>query len=148
GDAGLLVGHDHVAEGAGYRDAQVYRYWYRGHYPGRCLIRTGCLSSGSFNEKALSARAERANSQQNDPSGLSRTAMAFVEVRNIGRDFPGVTALDDVELDLELGRVHILAGENGAGKSTLVKLLTGADTPSRGSIRIDGRDTAEHPEVF
>lgn len=74
--------------------------------------------------------------------------MAFVEVRNIGRDFPGVTALDDVELDLELGRVHILAGENGAGKSTLVKLLTGADTPSRGSIRIDGRDTAEHPEVF
>lgn len=74
--------------------------------------------------------------------------MAFLEVQKAGRDFPGVTALDDVDLSLELGRVHILAGENGAGKSTLVKLLTGSDVPSRGTISIDGRDTAHHPGVF
>jgi len=74
--------------------------------------------------------------------------MAFLETRGIGRDFPGVTALNGVDLKLELGRVHILAGENGAGKSTLVKILTGADTPSRGTVFIDGRDGAEHPDLF
>ena len=72
--------------------------------------------------------------------------MAFLQVENLGRDFPGVRALNDVSLKLELGRVHILAGENGAGKSTLVKLITGFDTPSRGRIVIDGKEIAHHPE--
>ncbi len=75
--------------------------------------------------------------------------MAFLEVEGLGRDFPGVRALDNVSLKLELGRVHILAGENGAGKSTLVKLITGSDpTPSRGHIIIDGKDVAEDPTKF
>ncbi|MFV0358521.1 sugar ABC transporter ATP-binding protein [Tropicimonas sp.] len=73
--------------------------------------------------------------------------MAFLEVENLGRDFPGVRALNDVALKLELGRVHVLAGENGAGKSTLVKLITGAYSPSRGRVLIDGQDAAEHPEL-
>ncbi len=71
--------------------------------------------------------------------------MAFLEVEGLGRDFPGVRALHDVDLKLELGRVHILAGENGAGKSTLVKLVTGAYAPSRGRILIDGQDVASNP---
>ncbi len=74
--------------------------------------------------------------------------MAYLEARGLGRDFPGVTALNDVDLSIELGRTHILAGENGAGKSTLVKILTGADRPSRGSVRIDGQDPAAHPELY
>lgn len=74
--------------------------------------------------------------------------MAILEVENLGRDFPGVTALNNVNLAFELGRVHILAGENGAGKSTLVKLLTGAYTPSRGAVRIDGQDPFEHRRLF
>lgn len=74
--------------------------------------------------------------------------MAYLEARGLGRDFPGVTALDGVDLDIELGRTHILAGENGAGKSTLVKILTGSDRASRGSILIDGMDPVEHPEMF
>lgn len=74
--------------------------------------------------------------------------MAYLEVSGLGRDFPGVTALDSVNLSIELGRTHILAGENGAGKSTLVKILTGSDQASRGSILIDGQDPLEHPEVF
>lgn len=74
--------------------------------------------------------------------------MAYLEARGLGRDFPGVTALDGVDLDIELGRTHILAGENGAGKSTLVKILTGSDRASRGSIRIDGNDPVEHSEIF
>ncbi|WP_234853239.1 sugar ABC transporter ATP-binding protein [Paracoccus everestensis] len=74
--------------------------------------------------------------------------MAYLEARGLGRDFPGVTALDGVDLSIELGRTHVLAGENGAGKSTLVKILTGTDHASRGTISIGGRDPAAHAELF
>ena len=74
--------------------------------------------------------------------------MAYLETRGLGRDFPGVTALNGVDLAIELGRTHILAGENGAGKSTLVKILTGTDRPSRGQVLIDGRDPADDPSLY
>ena len=74
--------------------------------------------------------------------------MAYLETRGLGRDFPGVTALDNVDLTIELGRTHILAGENGAGKSTLVKILTGTDRASRGDILIDGRNPADEPALY
>ena len=73
--------------------------------------------------------------------------MAFLEVEDLTRDYPGVRALSEVTLKLELGRVHILAGENGAGKSTLVKLVTGTDTPSAGRILIDGQDAHLNPDL-
>ena len=66
--------------------------------------------------------------------------MAFVEVRSLRKTFPGVVALDDVSLSIELGSVHVLAGENGAGKSTLIRMLTGISPPDSGSIVIDGQD--------
>ncbi|MQT14874.1 sugar ABC transporter ATP-binding protein [Segnochrobactrum spirostomi] len=74
--------------------------------------------------------------------------MAYLEAKNLGHEFTGVTALNNVDIALELGRVHILAGENGAGKSTLVKLLTGAYAPSRGTLSIDGRDPATDADLF
>ena len=74
--------------------------------------------------------------------------MAYLEAEGLGRNYPGVKALEAVDLALELGRVHILAGENGAGKSTLVKILTGALPQSSGTLRIDGRDPAVHPDLY
>nr|WP_176024810.1 sugar ABC transporter ATP-binding protein [Brucella pseudintermedia] len=74
--------------------------------------------------------------------------MAYLETSGLGRDFPGVTALDGVDLKIELGRTHILAGENGAGKSTLVKILTGTDSASRGQVLIDGRDPVTDPALY
>ncbi len=74
--------------------------------------------------------------------------MAFLEVSNIWRRFPGVIALKDVSLSIELGQVHIFAGENGAGKSTLVKILTGTYQPSEGTISIDGGNPQAHPDLF
>ncbi|MFT3962308.1 sugar ABC transporter ATP-binding protein [Propionivibrio sp.] len=74
--------------------------------------------------------------------------MAFIETSGIVRRFPGVVALNGVSLAIELGQVHVLAGENGAGKSTLVKILTGTYRPSEGSLRIDGGDPLAHPELF
>ncbi|NPD16781.1 sugar ABC transporter ATP-binding protein [Xinfangfangia sp. D13-10-4-6] len=74
--------------------------------------------------------------------------MAYLEARGLGRDFPGVTALNGVDLSVELGRTHILAGENGAGKSTLVRILTGTDRASRGDLLIDGKDPLTDPALF
>lgn len=70
------------------------------------------------------------------------TAPAALEMRDIGKGFPGVVALEDVSLTLEPGAVHALMGENGAGKSTLIKILAGVYHPDGGSIRIDGTDVA------
>ena len=52
----------------------------------------------------------------------------------VSKRFGGVTALDDVALDLYPGEVHALVGENGAGKSTLIKVLTGAYHADEGEI--------------
>ncbi|CAL9347652.1 MULTISPECIES: sugar ABC transporter ATP-binding protein [unclassified Streptomyces] len=60
-------------------------------------------------------------------------------VRGLSKTFPGVRALDDVDLTLHAGEVHALIGENGAGKSTLIKVLTGVYRPDAGDIVFQGR---------
>jgi len=55
-------------------------------------------------------------------------------VRGIRKVFPGVVALDSVDLDLYPGQIHALVGENGAGKSTLMKVLSGIYRPDGGQI--------------
>ncbi|NEB78293.1 sugar ABC transporter ATP-binding protein [Streptomyces sp. SID14478] len=52
----------------------------------------------------------------------------------ITKSFPGVRALDGVDLDVQAGEVHCLLGQNGAGKSTLIKVLAGAHQPDEGAI--------------
>jgi ribose transport system ATP-binding protein len=49
----------------------------------------------------------------------------FLEMHNVSKTFPGVRALNRVDLELRRGQVHAVAGENGAGKSTLMKIMTG-----------------------
>jgi ribose transport system ATP-binding protein len=61
-----------------------------------------------------------------------------LEMRGIRKAFPGVVALDGVDLTLQPGDVHMLLGENGAGKSTLMKILSGAYQKDAGDIRIKG----------
>src|SRR6476661_9878744 len=50
---------------------------------------------------------------------------ALLQMRGITKTFPGVTALDDVNLTVRRGEIHSICGENGAGKSTLMKVLSG-----------------------
>ena len=59
-------------------------------------------------------------------------------LRGIRKTFPGVVALDGVDLDLLPGEVHVLLGENGAGKSTLMKIISGAVARDAGEIEISG----------
>lgn len=61
-----------------------------------------------------------------------------LEMRDISKAFPGVKALDHVQLQLRPGKVHALMGENGAGKSTLMKCMFGIYKMDEGQILIDG----------
>ncbi|MEE2943343.1 MAG: ATP-binding cassette domain-containing protein, partial [Verrucomicrobiota bacterium] len=56
----------------------------------------------------------------------------------IGKQFPGVRALHDVDLTLNKGEVLSLVGENGAGKSTMMKILAGVHAPDKGTVELDG----------
>ena len=65
----------------------------------------------------------------------------FLELRDISKRFGGVRALADVDLSVEVGEIHCLAGENGSGKSTLIKIISGVQPPEPGGrIRILGED--------
>jgi len=72
------------------------------------------------------------------PAAASSGAPPLLEMRAIGKRFPGVEALADVDLRLDAGECLALCGENGAGKSTLIKILGGAVPADAGEIRIDG----------
>jgi ABC-type sugar transport system ATPase subunit len=63
---------------------------------------------------------------------------ALVAARQITKHYGGITALDDVSLEVLPGEIHALVGENGAGKSTLVKIMTGAETADAGDVLISG----------
>jgi len=65
-------------------------------------------------------------------------------MKGISKRFPGVIALDGVDLEVHQGEIVALAGENGAGKSTLMKILGGVYQPDSGRVRIDGSDTVIH----
>lgn len=64
----------------------------------------------------------------------------ILEIRNLTKLYPGVTALNNVNLKFERGEVHALCGENGAGKSTLIKTISGAIEPTSGKIILDGKE--------
>jgi ribose transport system ATP-binding protein len=72
------------------------------------------------------------------------TQEPVVRFRNVSKEFPGVLAVDSVDLEIMPGEVHVVAGENGAGKSTLMKLLSQVERPSGGEIEISGERVEFH----
>ena len=69
---------------------------------------------------------------------------SIVTARGLTKRYPGVTALDDVDLDLPAGRVG-LVGANGAGKTTLFRILLGLSHPDAGEVEVCGVDVADDP---
>jgi ABC-type sugar transport system ATPase subunit len=65
--------------------------------------------------------------------------VSLLSAASLSKSFPGVRALEGVDLELRPGEVHALLGENGAGKSTLIKILGGALMPDAGEARLDGQ---------
>lgn len=73
-------------------------------------------------------------------SAADQSDQPVLELRNIGKTFGGVTALDGVDFSLHAGEIHGLVGENGAGKSTLMKIIAGVHTSYTGTLRVDNTD--------
>lgn len=67
----------------------------------------------------------------------------ILEVRNLGIDFGGLTAVNNLDLDVRQGEIYGLIGPNGAGKTTVFNMLTKVYQPTRGTIILDGRDMAK-----
>ena len=61
-------------------------------------------------------------------------------INKVSKEFPGVLALNEVNLTLTGGTVHALLGENGAGKSTLIKIITGVYVADSGSMKVNGQE--------
>ncbi|RDU22559.1 sugar ABC transporter ATP-binding protein [Anaerosacchariphilus polymeriproducens] len=72
-----------------------------------------------------------------------KEAKSILQLQNIKKTYPGVVALNKVDLELKEGEIHGLVGENGAGKSTLIKTCTGATIPDSGKIIINGIEYAQ-----
>ena len=64
----------------------------------------------------------------------------ILELKDIIKEYPGVKALNHMNLTVRTGEVHALMGENGAGKSTLIKVISGAVRPNGGKILYEGRE--------
>ena len=74
--------------------------------------------------------------EQADTSGPA----PLLEVRGVTKTFPGVVALNGVDLTIRRAEVHALTGENGSGKSTLARVINGSVQPDAGTIVVDGRE--------
>ncbi len=66
-------------------------------------------------------------------------SIPLLEIRGLTQIFPGVIALDKVDLTINQGEIHVLLGENGAGKSTLIKSIMGINQPNEGEFLWEGK---------
>lgn len=71
---------------------------------------------------------------------MSETREKVLEVRNLGIDFGGLTAVNNLDLDIYKGEIYGLIGPNGAGKTTVFNMLTKVYQPTRGTIKNAGKD--------
>ncbi len=76
----------------------------------------------------------------NSPSSAGVISSAFLQIKNIVKQFDDVFAVDDVTLNIQKGEIFALLGSSGCGKSTLLRMLAGFETPTSGKILLEGQD--------
>jgi sulfonate transport system ATP-binding protein len=72
------------------------------------------------------------------PDFLPTLYGTHVSISNLGKSFGGTTVLQDINLEIRPGEFVAIVGKSGCGKSTLLRLLSGLETPTHGTIKIDG----------
>lgn len=65
-------------------------------------------------------------------------AETVLRIENVNKSFGGLLALNDINLEIERGKVHAIIGPNGAGKSTLLNVCVGLLTPDTGEVTFNG----------
>ena len=73
------------------------------------------------------------------------SAEAFLQIKNVVKEFDGHRAVNDVSVDIAKGEVFALLGSSGCGKTTLLRMLAGFEAPTSGTITLDGQDLADLP---
>ncbi len=81
----------------------------------------------------------------NDRPWLDPDAEPFIKVQSVSKHFGDFTAVDSVDLEIYKGELFCLLGGSGCGKSTLLRMLAGFETPTSGSILIDGANMTDVP---
>ncbi|MET4695426.1 putrescine transport system ATP-binding protein [Endozoicomonas sp. NE40] len=76
---------------------------------------------------------------------MPETSPTILEIREVAKQFDGITAVDHVSLEISRGEIFALLGASGSGKSTLLRMLAGFDTPTSGQIILDGQDITALP---
>ncbi len=79
------------------------------------------------------------------PSDSTAQTTGHVIIRNLVKDFDGVKAVNDVSVTINKGEIFALLGSSGCGKSTLLRMLAGFETPTSGSITLNGQNIANDP---
>ena len=80
-----------------------------------------------------------------DRPWMDSDAQPFIKVQSVSKHFGDFTAVDSVDLEIYKGELFSLLGGSGCGKTTLLRMLAGFETPSSGSIYIDGVDMTNVP---
>lgn len=79
---------------------------------------------------------------------MTTAVEAAVRVDHVSRRYRGVTAVDEASFELAQGRIHGLLGRNGAGKTTMMRLLTGLERPTSGTVEVFGAEPFENADVL
>jgi len=89
--------------------------------------------------------ARKAESEKAAQVTEESKAEDFIRIRNVSKHFGDFVAVDNVNLDIRQGELFSILGGSGCGKTTLLRMLAGFETPTAGSIEIDGTDITELP---
>ncbi len=74
--------------------------------------------------------------------GTAAAPAAYLQIRNVVKDFSGYKAVNNVSIDIAKGEIFALLGSSGCGKTTLLRMLAGFETPTSGHIILNGQDLA------